>query len=55
MSYSWTLDKIIKPEYRNRFVDWEKYSSDKDKFGLSCIEEIYLSQGKSPLHIKLPI
>ena len=34
MSVSKTLDKILKPEYRERFADWEKYASEKDLFGL---------------------
>ena len=55
MSVSQILDKIIKPEYRERFKNWESYATEKDTFGLECIEDIYSSHGKNRLGKLLPI
>lgn len=55
MSVSSTLDKIIKPEYRSRFKDWQQYASKEDILGLDCISEIYASKGNRTIRISLPI
>lgn len=34
MDYSEILEKIIKPEYKNRFSDWQKYARTNDLLGL---------------------
>lgn len=37
MSVSAILDKIIKPEFRTKFNNWEAYAKPIDIFGLECI------------------
>lgn len=37
MSVSAILDKIIKPEFRAKFNNWETYAKPIDIFGLECI------------------
>lgn len=37
MSVAIILDKIIKPEYRSKFNNWESYAKSIDIFGLECI------------------
>lgn len=54
MDYSQILDKIIKPEYKNRFADWQKYARRDDLLGLECIGQIYSTKGTRCLHIRLP-
>lgn len=54
MSVSTILDKIIKPEFRSKFNDWEHYAKMIDKFGLECINEIYNSKGTKKLKINQP-
>lgn len=37
MSTEQILDKIIKPEYRSKFSNWQNYAKQIDLFGLECI------------------
>lgn len=54
MSISGILDKIIKPEFRSKFNNWESYAKPIDLFGLDCLNEIYNSKGTRKLKTQGP-
>lgn len=55
MNIAEILDKIIKPEYRNRYDNWSRYANSQDLLGLDLIQQIYANKGNKKLHVKLPI
>ena len=55
MSVSAILDKIIKPEFRAKFNNWDVYAKPIDFFGLDCINEIYNTKGTKRLKLSQPI
>lgn len=46
------LDKIIKPEFRTKFKDWEQYAKPIDLFGLNAINDIFNNKGTKKLKVK---
>ena len=48
------LDKIIKPEFRERYNDWEHYAKRNEILGLECIGKIYSVKGNKKIRVSLP-
>ena len=48
------LDKIVRPEYRDKVRDWTDYIKESEAIGLDIIEQIYNSKGNKHVNVVLP-
>jgi Na+-transporting NADH:ubiquinone oxidoreductase subunit NqrF len=48
------LDKIIRPEHRNKLNDWVQYTQEREILGLETIDQIVRSKGNKHVHVRLP-